>query len=115
MKSIIGVLSNRVTVFGMSVAVGLAIVVAASSAQENAGQRHVKASRKTTDPPVRAEGKLGQDLFLAIDHRDLPGVQSLLKRGADPNSRNGLEFVPLYIAAASHQNDVVKALLSAGA
>jgi ankyrin repeat protein len=71
--------------------------------------------RKTTDPPLPAQGKLGQDLFLAIDHRDVKGVQQLLAKGADPNSRNGLEFTPLYIAAASHQPDVMKALIDAGA
>src|SRR5437762_136174 len=69
-----------------------------------------KTARKTTDPPVAARGKMGQDLFLAIDHRDLAGVQSLLKQGADPNARNGLEFTPLYIAAASHQPEVMEAL-----
>ncbi len=74
-----------------------------------------KSARKTTDPPVPSHGKLGQDLFLAIDHRDLAGVRSLIKRGADPNARNGLEFTPLYIAAASHQADVMQALLGAGA
>jgi ankyrin repeat protein len=74
-----------------------------------------KQNRKSTDAPVMARGKMGQDLFLAIDHRDLAGVQSLLKKGADPNSRNGLEFTPLYIAAASHQTDVMKALIAAGA
>ncbi|MFI5384734.1 MAG: ankyrin repeat domain-containing protein [Fimbriimonadales bacterium] len=74
-----------------------------------------RSARKTTDPPVAARGKLGQDLFLAIDHRDLSGVQTLIKEGADPNARNGLEFTPLYIAAASHQDDVMQALLGAGA
>lgn len=72
-------------------------------------------TRKSTDPPVPPHGKLGQDLFLAIDHRDLPAVQDLLKRGADPNSTNGLGFVPIYIAAASHQTDVMQALIDAGA
>lgn len=74
-----------------------------------------QSGRKTTEAPVPARGKLGQDLFLAIDHHDFAGVQSLLKQGADPNARNGLEFTPLYIAAATHQTDVMKALLSAGA
>jgi len=73
-----------------------------------------KPARKTTDPPIAARGKLGQDLFLAIDHRDLARVESLIKNGADPNARNGLEFTPLYIAAASHQADVMQSLLSAG-
>lgn len=71
--------------------------------------------RKTTDPPTMAKGNLGQDLFLAIDHRDTAAVKSLLSKGADPNSRNGLEFVPIYVAVASYQPEVVDALLSAGA
>jgi ankyrin repeat protein len=71
--------------------------------------------RKTTDPPGASRGKMGQDLFLAIDHRDLSGMQALLKKGADTNSRNGLDFTPLYIAAASHQFDAMKALVEAGA
>lgn len=62
-----------------------------------------------------AKGKFGQDLFLAIDHRNLAEVQELIKKGADPNSRNGLEFTPLYIAAASHQPQAMKALIDAGA
>jgi len=72
-------------------------------------------SRTTTDPPIPSQGKLGQDLFLAIDHRDLAAVKSLLKGGADPNSRNGLMFTPLYIASASHQPEVMEALIAAGA
>jgi ankyrin repeat protein len=72
-------------------------------------------ARSSTDPPVPARGKMGQDLFLAIDHRDTNAVKNLLKQGADPNSRNGLEFTPLFIAAASYQPDVVKALLESGA
>lgn len=71
--------------------------------------------RKTTDPPLASRGKLGQDLFMAIDRRDLAAVEALIKKGADPNSTNGLEFTPLYIAAASHQPDVMKALLAGGA
>lgn len=74
-----------------------------------------KIARKTTDPPVVSEGRLGQDLFLAIDHRDLGGVRALLKQGADPNSRNGLEFTPLYVAAGSGQPEVMEALLQGGA
>jgi ankyrin repeat protein len=72
-------------------------------------------ARRSIDPPVAAHGKLGQELFLAIDHRDLAMVRSLIQKGADPNALNGLEFSPLYIAAASHQNEVMEALLKAGA
>ena len=71
--------------------------------------------RRSTDPPIAAKGKLGQDLFMAVGRRDVSTVQSLLKKGADANARNGLEFTPLYIAAASHQPDAMKALLDAGA
>ncbi|HLK15130.1 MAG TPA: ankyrin repeat domain-containing protein [Fimbriimonadaceae bacterium] len=90
---------------------GIFAIAAASTVTH----RQQPPGRRTTDPPVAAKGKLGQDLFLAIDHRDLAGVQALLKRGADPNSRNGLEFTPLYIAAASYQMDAMQALLGAGA
>ncbi len=71
--------------------------------------------RKSTDPPLMSRGKYCQDLFMAIDRRDTKAVKDLLKSGADPNSRNGLEFTPLYIAAASWQPDVVQILLDAGA
>ncbi|MEI8281658.1 MAG: ankyrin repeat domain-containing protein [Armatimonadota bacterium] len=74
-----------------------------------------KRGRKSTEAPIAGHGKLGQDIFLAIDHRDLAGVQALLKKGGDPNSRNGLEFTPLYIASASYQMDVMGELLKAGA
>lgn len=72
-------------------------------------------NRRSTDPPVAAKGKLGQDLFLAIDHRDSAAVDALLRQGADPNAKNGLEFTPMDIAAASHQTDVMRKLLDAGA
>src|SRR6266498_2675394 len=72
-------------------------------------------ARSSTQAPVPSRGKLGQDLFLAINRGDLAGVKSLLKRGADPNARNGLEFTPLYLAAASGQTEVAEALLQAGA
>ena len=84
-----------------------------AASQGKGGQE--KTARKTTDPPTKSRGKLGQDLFLAVDHRDLAGVQALLKRGADPDARNGLDFTPLYIAAASHQPEIMETLLSAGA
>lgn len=71
--------------------------------------------RKTTDPPTRPTGKFGQDLFMAIGRHDVPMVEDLLKKGGDPNSRNGLEFTLLDIAEAMHANDVVQILLKAGA
>lgn len=95
-----------------TVVIGSVVAVAVSAPFQPGKQQQ---GRKSTDPPVAARGKMGQDLFLAIDHHDLAGVEGLIKKGADPNSRNGLEFTPLCIAAASHQDDVMKALLHAGA
>jgi ankyrin repeat protein len=71
-----------------------------------------RTSRDALSPP---EGKLCQDLFLAINRGDLAGVRSLLARGADPNARNSLELTPMSLAAASGQVPVVQALLHAGA
>lgn len=87
---------------------------------QNPPSRRTKASqgevaRKTTDPPTRPHGNRGQDLFLAVNHHDVAGVQALLKQGADPNARNGLEFTPLDVASASHQTDVMETLLRSGA
>src|SRR4051794_25855025 len=72
-------------------------------------------ARSARDAPVPSHGKLGQDLFLAINRGDLPSVKSLLSRGADPNARNGLEMTPLMLASASGQVPVIEALLGAGA
>jgi ankyrin repeat protein len=72
-------------------------------------------ARSTRDAPVPAQGKLGQELFLAIGPHNLAGVQSLLAHGADPNARNGLQMTPVLIAAGSGQVPVVEALLRAGA
>ncbi|RYG26868.1 hypothetical protein EON82_01660 [bacterium] len=71
--------------------------------------------RRSNEAPVPARGKLGQDLFIAIDHRSVDEVRSLLTKGADPNSLNGLEIRPLFLAAASYQMDVMQELLKAGA
>src|SRR4051812_49326105 len=95
--------------------VGALAVVGTSLAVSSNFHLGAAQTRRSTDPPMPPRGKLGQDLFLAIDHRDAAGVQALLDKGADPNSTNGLGFVPLYIAAASHQDDVVHALIKAGA
>lgn len=79
------------------------------------------AKKSPTQPAQNAGGKpaspakLGQELFLAVDHRDLAGVQALLKQGADPNARNFLEFTPLAVAAGSFQPDVMETLLQGGA
>jgi len=71
--------------------------------------------RRSNEAPVPVRGKMGLDLFLAIDHHDTEGVRTLLKQGADPNSLNGLELRPLSLAAASYQMDVMQELLKAGA
>ena len=78
-------------------------------------QTHGSSTRKSIDPPTRPVGKLGQDLFIAVGRRDTAEIDYLLSKGADPNSHNGLEFTPLYIAAASHQLDVMQKLIKAGA
>jgi ankyrin repeat protein len=72
-------------------------------------------ARTSRDAPVPSHGKMGPDLFLAINSGNLAGVKSLLSRGADPNARNGLEMTPLMLAAASNQTEVMEALLGAGA
>lgn len=100
----------RLVTFGVAAAVFALGVASISGARSQDQQK-----RKTTDPPTMAKGKLGQDLFLAIDHRDISAVKNLIEKGADPNSRNGLEFTPIYVAAASYQMDVMGELLKAGA
>src|SRR5262245_6138126 len=40
------------------------------------------------------------ELFIAITNRDAAGAKAALARGADPNSRNWLDFTPLMWAAA---------------
>jgi ankyrin repeat protein len=72
-------------------------------------------ARNSRDAPVPAEGKLGQELFMAIGQENLDGVKSLLAHGADPNARNSLQMTPLLIAAGVGQVPVVDALLQAGA
>src|SRR5690348_10073330 len=61
------------------------------------------------------QGKLGPDVYLAILQGDLPGLKSLLSKGADPDARNSLEMTPLVIAAATGQVPMVETLLGAGA
>lgn len=103
-----------VRVLGLGVLALMAAAPWASFAADSPKNTQARA-RKTTEPPTMSKGKLGQDLFLAIDRRDVAQVQALLKQGADPNSRNGLEFTPLYIAAASHQPEAMKALMASKA
>jgi ankyrin repeat protein len=76
---------------------------------------HPPTSNSSAGPPVPSQGKLGQELFMAVGRGDLAEVRALLKRGADPNARNGLTFVPLFIASAMGQTDMIEALLQAGA
>ena len=96
--------------------IGVFLLAAAGmSAAVSSMAGFAQSTRRSTDPPLPPRGKLGQELFLALDHRDLSQVKALLEKGADPNARNGLEFTPLYVAAASHQTDVMEVLLQAGA
>lgn len=111
----IGTPSRSIKLSTLVLVVGALGIGAAMASQQGTPEVKAAHSRASTDPPIPPRGKLGQDLFLAIDHRDLPVVKSLIEKGADPNARNGLEFTPLYIAAASHQLDVMEALLKAGA
>jgi ankyrin repeat protein len=94
---------------------GFAVAAASPWSEKPASVKRQQPSAKKEAPPVFHTGKLGQELFLAIDHRDTAEVRALLKRGANPNSRNALRFTPLHLAAASHQPDVVDALIAAGA
>ena len=104
------------SVFSNSLLVVSFVVLATGiSSAIHQAQDTFQPTRTSNDAPVPARGKLGQDLFIALDHHDLAVVKNLLKNGADPNSRNGLEFSPIYIAAASHQLDAMKALVDAGA
>src|SRR5215216_2947122 len=50
-----------------------------------------QSGRKSTDPPTMSKGKLCQDLFMAITTRNTARVKALIGKGADANSRNGLE------------------------
>ena len=76
---------------------------------------HVAPARNSRGRFVPSQGVLGQDLFPAVTRSDLAAVQTLLKQGADPNSRNSLEMTPLFLAAGSGQTEVMEALLAAGA
>lgn len=71
--------------------------------------------RTSTEAPVPARGKLGQDVFFAVDRRDMDNLRVLLKEGADPNALNGLEIRPLFIAAGSFNMDAMQELIKAGA
>lgn len=89
-----------------SAAVSLCLAVLAATGSA----RHSHAA-----PGPEKPAKLGQELFLAVTHRDAAAVRSLLARGADPNARNYLQLTPLMFAAASRQPEVVQHLLAAGA
>jgi len=58
---------------------------------------------------------LGPDLFMAVGADDVPRVEALLKRGADPNTRNFLSFTPLIWAAVGGHDAAAKSLLAHGA
>jgi hypothetical protein len=68
-------------------------------------------ARTARDAPVPARGRFCQDLFEAVGRGDVAGLQSLLRRGGDPNARNNLEMTPLMIAATTGRIPVVEALL----
>ena len=76
---------------------------------------HVAPARSSRGHLVPSRGVLGQDLFPAVTRGELARVQTLLKQGADPDSRNTLEMTPLFLAAGSGQTKVMEALLAAGA
>lgn len=67
--------------------------------------------------PSRAEEapRPAPELFLAIGHQDMAGLDALLAHGASANSRNTLGMSALMIAAASGNVPAVKALLAKGA
>ncbi len=98
-----------------SLASGLAAAGVALATFSAPAPRTTFQGRKSTDAPLPSRGKLGQDLFIAIGRGDISGVEALLAKGADPNARNGLEFMPLYMAAALHQAPMMDDLLKAGA
>lgn len=50
------------------------ILVAGVSMGVGSKNVRTQGTRKSTAPPVMAHGKMGQDLFLAIDHRDTKEV-----------------------------------------
>lgn len=99
----------RAVLMGTLALTGLVLVAVAQVPSND------QVTRKSTDAPIASRGKMVQELFLAIDRRDTKAVDALLKAGADPNSRNGLEFTPLHIAVASHQPEVAELLIKAGA
>jgi ankyrin repeat protein len=100
------------TVLAVGAAAPWAVALGGAPVQDSEA---APARRTTTDPPVAPVGKLGQELFMAVGKRDIAGLKDLLAKGADANSRNGLELTPLFIAAASHQPDAMNALLAGGA
>ena len=67
--------------------------------------------------PSRAEEapRLAPELFLAIGHQDLAGLQALLSKGVGVESRNTLGMTGLMIAASTGNVEMVKALLAKGA
>lgn len=105
--------TNKIRLLTWAVVLGT-FAVATAAPWHNEPHNKQESGRKTTDAPAMSKGKLGQDLFMAIGRRDIKTVQSLLKKGADPNSTNGLTLSPLHMAAASFQPDVMQALIAAG-
>lgn len=65
--------------------------------------------------PTPGNGTAQPELFLALGHRDLPGVKSLLAAGANPNARNTIQMTALMTATGVGDLNAVKSLLAAGA
>lgn len=61
--------------------------------------------RKNGDPP----------LHLAVKNNNLSRVESLLKRGANPNQKDNLGFTPLHIGAYFGHKDITMLLIHSGA
>ncbi len=65
--------------------------------------------------PAPGSGMAHPELFLALGHRDLPGVKALLHSGASPNARNTIQMTALMTAVGVGDPEAVKSLLAAGA
>lgn len=72
-------------------------------------------SQSPTADKVPADADTGTPLHKAAQTGDLVSLQSQLKRGADPNLRDGEGRTPLMYAAAAGQLAAERALLAAGA
>src|ERR1051326_5279637 len=62
------------------------------------------------DPKALKADLLKADLFIAVTKHNLAGVKTALSKGADPNSRNWLEFTPLMWAAMRGDRNIIDEL-----